>query len=226
MSYQSHRTTAAIILSLVAAIAALGAAVLYRRASAAPGGSHSAARTVASNKTMPPNMPRCPTGPVANIASTGGTAAPLIGSSLDSVLSSAASSSLGSNLHLKLLSPETPASPDVLVTLGGQYQGHGSCDFSLSDHALAKQLGERGAAALATKGIPVAKSGSRGEGEQRYLLSSKAFLGSLAYILYIVPDPASAQPNSFGGKTYTHNLYAVAAVASDGTVRYADSLAQ
>ena len=82
-----------------------------------------------------------------------------------------------------------------------------------------------GEGALAAKGVRIDKSSVAGRGMQLYLLRSAGFRDDLAYILYIVPDPTSAQTNFTGGQTFTRNIYAVAVVAGDGTVLYAEPLA-
>lgn len=98
----------------------------------------------------------------------------------------------------------------------------------LSDNPPAEKLAAAGARALAKQGTPTQTSGATSPGEQRYLLKSGASLSDLAYILYIVPDPTSGTTGIYGPPgaiTYTRNLYAIAVVATDGSIRYVGPIA-
>jgi hypothetical protein len=172
-----------------------------------------------SERKLPPGISGCTaSGQVAYLA--GGVATS--NERLPAAVLSGVVGSAGSDLRL-LQGTAAPAGT-VPVSRGGQFQGRGSCDFTLADHPTASRLAIAGAATLAARGVPVASGGPISPGEQRYLLRSAAFRDSLAYILYVVPDPTSAQPNDMGGRTYTRNIYALAVVAEDGTVSYAATI--
>lgn len=227
MTHRLQRLQAVGIVSAVALIAMIitAALVLGPRTMANSQGHMNEPMPRDSAKKLPAidSSMACPTPVMARIvAATPGAA----GAALASIL--ATTTSLGSTTAVRFVQATNLATAEagVPVEEGGQYGGHGSCDFTLSDNPAAAKLADAGAVALAAKGLPVDKSGTRVPGEQRYLLRSTAFQSNLAYVLYIVPDPASAQPNSFGGQTYTRNLYAIAVIAPDGSVRYAGSLAQ
>jgi len=176
-------------------------------------------------RKLPPGLrrPGCddPT-VVAYLVAAGSTAT---GDTLPAAALSASAASMRGTV--RIAQGQAAPAGGIPVTLGGRVQGRSSCDFTLADNPAAARVAAAGAAALAAKGVPVAASGRR-PGEQRYLLSSTGFRDNLAYILYIVPDPASAQPSQGGppgARTYTRNIYALAVVAEDGTVAYAAPLA-
>lgn len=219
---------------LAAAICAIslgGAAGLSVRVFAHPGklsAGDDAAALASSSKLPPPNAKAvsCPSaGVVAQLTSAqpGDTAAV---PNPPQVFSSQAVGLLGGTV--RVTRPQTaPPQNTVAVELGGQVAGKGSCDFSLADNSQAALHARAGAAALAAQGFPLRSDGARVAGEQEYLLRSSAFLSGLSYILYIVPDPQSIEPRTFNGlPVYSRNLYAIAAIASDGTVRYAAPLVQ
>ncbi len=185
---------------------------------AAVGQSPSNRSAAAGERKLPPNISACSTGRVASLVTgADGTASPVIPTA---VLPTSSASALGGAVRIR--KSQNPSETGVAVELGGQYQGHQSCNATLSGNPVVTRLAGMGAAALSLRGLPVNASGELSMGEQRYLLRSSAFRSDLAYIFYIVPDPTSGEPGTIpGSRTYTRNLFGIVAVADDGTVLYA-----
>ena len=109
----------------------------------------------------------------------------------------------------------------IAIELGGAVAGKTSCDFTLADHPEAARLSTAGAATLKNQGLPLSATGFA-PGEQRFLVRSAAFTPGLAYILYVVPDPASISATKIGGlPVYERNMYALAAIEPNGSTRFA-----
>ena len=172
-------------------------------------------------------MPKCVAQPTAFIVPANGANTSSNAPNPAQVLSSDSISHLGAAARIvrpdQSLSTATPAGA-IPITVNGSYAGKRNCDSALADSPEAAKLSISGARALAQAGFPAQPDGQPGPLEQRHVLDSPAFLPNLLYIEYVVPDPSSGHRNSFGGITYDKNLYAIAAIASDGSVKYSQIL--
>ncbi|MHB8576399.1 MAG: hypothetical protein ACYDCQ_13825 [Dehalococcoidia bacterium] len=177
---------------------------------------------IVNHSSIVPDPQNYCAGGVAGYLAAAGPATNDVVTSDSPFLSPATFSDLGSSVWF--VRGPVSSGVELPIYFGGAYRGHSSCDWTFSDNHAAMNVARSGAVVLAMKGLPLQHDGAPGHGEQRYLLRSDGFQPACAYVLYIFPDPTTAEPGPGRTIQYGANIYAIAVIAQDGTVQYAAAL--